>query len=83
MRTTITLDADVMAKLRSKVRRSGRSFKDVVNDALRTGLAADAKHRQLAPFVVEEQHLVRLKPGRNYDKVEDVFDMLDGPGRTR
>ncbi len=70
-------------KLRSKVRRSGRSFKDVVNDALRTGLAADAKHRQRAPFVVEERHLLRLKPGPNYDKVEDVVDMLDGPGRTR
>ncbi len=83
MRTTITLDADVMAKLRSKVRKSGRSFKDVVNEALRTGLAADAKRRQLAPFVVEEQHLLRLKPGPNSDKVEHVFDMLDGPGRTR
>jgi len=39
MRTTVTLDADVAAQIEAERRRSRRSFKDVVNDALRRGLA--------------------------------------------
>jgi plasmid stability protein len=77
MRTTITLDDDVAANLRAKVRKSGRPFKDVVNETLRAGLAAESRSKQLSPFVIEEQHLIRLKQGLNYDKVEDVFDQLD------
>jgi hypothetical protein len=39
MRTTLTLDDDVAARLR-RLRTRGRTFKDVVNDALRAGLDA-------------------------------------------
>ena len=39
MRTTLTLDADVAARLQ-RLRRSGRSLREVVNDALRHGLDA-------------------------------------------
>ena len=38
MRTTLTLDADVAAMLRRMQQAHGRSFKAVVNDALRQGL---------------------------------------------
>lgn len=38
MRTTITLDDDLAAQLRRLARETGRSFKHVVNDALRAGL---------------------------------------------
>ena len=38
MRTTLTLDADVAALLRRIQEAHGRSFKAVVNDALRQGL---------------------------------------------
>ena len=43
MRTTLTLDDDVAALLQQAVRQTGRSFKEVVNDALRTGLTAPAE----------------------------------------
>ena len=36
----MTLDDDVAAKLKADARRSGRSFKEVVNDVLRRGLVA-------------------------------------------
>ena len=39
MRTTVTLDADVEAKLRQATRERGQSFKVVLNDAVRTGLS--------------------------------------------
>jgi hypothetical protein len=38
MRTTLTLDDDVEAKLRAEMRRSGSSFRETVNRVLRLGL---------------------------------------------
>ena len=38
MRTTLTLDDDVASELRERMRRDGRSMKDLVNDLLRRGL---------------------------------------------
>lgn len=49
MRTTVTLEHDVEIQLRATVRRSGRPFKRVLNDALRAGLAPAAR-RTLARF---------------------------------
>lgn len=83
MRTTITLDDDVAAKLQAKARKSGRPFKEVVNDAIRTGLQLDRTARQIPPFTIEPRQLLRLKDGFNYDKPEDVFDRLDSPQRAR
>lgn len=40
MRTTLTLDEDVATELRKEARRTGRSFKEVVNEILRRGLSA-------------------------------------------
>jgi len=83
MRTTITLDEDVAAKLRAEARKSGRPFKQVVNDAIRTGLAAGRQARKLPPFVINEEHLFRLRSGFDYTKIDDLFDLLDGPERLR
>lgn len=46
MRTTVTLDADVEAKLRQAVRERGQSFKSVLNDALRAGLSGGERSRR-------------------------------------
>jgi hypothetical protein len=40
MRTTITLDTDTEALLRRRMRQTGSSFKQVVNDAIRAGLTS-------------------------------------------
>ncbi len=48
MRTTVTLDADVEAMLRTAMRERGVSFKAAINDAIRAGLAAPAPARK--PF---------------------------------
>jgi hypothetical protein len=52
MRTTLTLEPDVETLIRDTVYRSGKSFKQAVNDALRAGLApAQLRAPQSAPFV--------------------------------
>jgi hypothetical protein len=38
MRTTVTLDPDVESMLRKEVRRRGKPFKQVLNNAIRVGL---------------------------------------------
>jgi hypothetical protein len=54
MRTTLTLDDDLAAKLRDLAHRRKRPFKDVVNEVLRRGLAAQETRRQVRrPFHVE------------------------------
>jgi class 3 adenylate cyclase len=40
MRTTVTLDADVAARLRALARQRGISFKEALNQAVRAGLRA-------------------------------------------
>ena len=77
MRTTLTLDEDVARLLRQETRRSGKSFKDAVNQFLRLGMAA-ARQRPRKPFVVTPRNL-GLPPGFDYDKVEQVIEFLEGP----
>lgn len=42
MRTTVTLDPDVEAKLKATMRERGISFKAALNDAVRAGLNGPA-----------------------------------------
>ncbi len=74
MRTTITLDEDVAKMLEKKVRRTGISFKQVVNETLRLGLCA-AKQPPRKPFVVKPLNL-GLPP---FEKVEELLEYLEGP----
>jgi hypothetical protein len=65
MRTTVTLDPDVEARLRATMRERGVSFKVAVNDSIRAGLmgtAPDARRFRMttAPLGV--------RPGVNLDK---------------
>ena len=42
VRTTVTLDPDVAAKLKEEARRHGTSFKEALNTSVRRGLGAGA-----------------------------------------
>ncbi|HUR47997.1 MAG TPA: hypothetical protein VMY88_00505 [Acidimicrobiales bacterium] len=50
MRTTITLDADAEQIVRRRMRERGMTFKEAVNDAIRSGVAASAERQ---PFRTE------------------------------
>jgi hypothetical protein len=54
MRTTLTLDDDIARRLQEEARRSGSSFKKVVNELLREGLGRGEKpSAQLSRFKVK------------------------------
>lgn len=74
MRTTVTLDADVAAKLKAEARERGISFKEALNSNLRRGLASrDAKPTR---FRVQPRPL-GAKPGLNLDKAMALADRLE------
>ncbi len=54
MRTTLTLDPDVAARLRELSRERGISFKEAVNSTLRRGLAPAAERK---PYKVPTRRL--------------------------
>jgi hypothetical protein len=79
VRTTITLDDDVAAALGSLARRSGRAFRDVVNETLRRGLARPATVTAREPFRVVPRDLGALRPGLNLDNIAELIDRVEGP----
>ena len=79
MRTTLTLDDDVAAKLKAEARRAGRSFREIVNDALRRGLASQRVTAQRRSFKITARDLGDLKPGLSLDNVAELIERVDGP----
>jgi hypothetical protein len=77
VRTTLTLDDDVKARLDQEIRKHGRSFKQAVNYYLRLGLDAQARMNSAKPFVVRARPL-GLKPGFSYDNVEELIEQAEG-----
>lgn len=50
MRTTVTIDSDTAALLKEEVTRTGLSFKEVLNRAVRKALAAHPTKVELSPL---------------------------------
>ncbi len=64
MRTTVTLDPDVEARLREVARERGISFKEALNNAVRAGLMASRGAREYRT----PSRSLGLRPGVNLDK---------------
>ena len=76
MRTTLTLDDDVAARLRELAHRGRVPFKDVVNSVLRRGLAAQESAERGGPFRVEVFRS-RFRPGVDPLKLNQLSDELE------
>lgn len=73
MRTTLTLEENVAARLRARARKKKLSFKQVVNEALRKGLQSAEEPRQTKPFRIKPFSM-GVKPGIDYDKTNQLLD---------
>jgi hypothetical protein len=76
MRTTLTLDPDVAARLELEMKRSGGGMKAVVNRALRTGLGMSDKPIRPTRFTVEP-HRFGFRPGTDMDRLNQLADELE------
>jgi hypothetical protein len=76
MRTTLTLDEDVAARLQAEARRTGRPFKTVVNERLRMAFTQTVAVAQLEPFKVESRSMGALL---SFDNIGAALEELEGP----
>ena len=76
MRTTLTLDRDVAERLKKDIRRSGKSLKVTVNEALRLGLGLAGKP-PTAPRYRVKPHAFGFKPGVDLDRLNQLVDELE------
>ena len=78
MRTTLTLDEDVAAKLKAEARKTGQPFKVTVNACLRAGFSVKSSGESSKPFRVKP-YALGLRSGVNIDKISTLLDELEGP----
>lgn len=79
-RTTLTLDKDVMHGVdQVKQEFPNKPFKQIINEVMRNGL-----HKKDLPpperFQVKS-HSIGLREDLNFNKIEEVLDILDGAAR--
>jgi len=76
MRTTLTLDDDLAALLRSQAKERGISFKEVVNSVIRSGLGERAlKPNNPIPKTIP--HSFGFNPGIDLDKLNQLTDEFE------
>ena len=76
MRTTVTLDPEAERLLRNAMRRSGQSFKKVLNRAVIKGLANETVIAEEEPFVVSSRPM-GLRSGFDAGRFNSLSDELD------
>ncbi len=81
MRTTLTLDDDVAAKVEAEARRTGLSFKETINSMLRIGLAAKRGKLPRPAFKVKPLPLEPRDRNFDFDNVEALLEQVDDQGR--
>jgi hypothetical protein len=77
MRTTVTLDEDVVRMLRDAMHRSRRSFKATLNAALRASLGGKSSGARSACFVVKARRM-GLRAGfapASFNKLADDLEV--------
>jgi hypothetical protein len=77
-RTTITLDEDLLRRLKGEVRRTGKPFKQVVNTVLRRGLNRNHTASKVPPFEVRGARDLGSYPGLDYDNIGTLLEYNEG-----
>ncbi len=77
VRVTVTLDEDVLERLKEEARSRARPFRQVLNDVLRTGLLAARTPAKGPPFVIKPRRL-GTRPGINYDNIAAILEIGEG-----
>ena len=76
MRTTLTLDPDVVRLLEEEARRQRKSWKQVVNESIRRGLLPAPRSRPTARYQVRP-HKTTLGPGIDAASFNRLADEME------
>lgn len=80
MRTTVTLDADVEALIRTAMRERQLSFKEILNSSIRAGLMRNKPDQR---SFVQETFALGTEQNFRWDKALAVADALEDEELTR
>ena len=81
IRTTVTLDEDLLERVKAKSREQGQSFRETLNNLLRFAVSVENKPAARTPFKVRPFHNTAPIPGLNYDKIRELLDYAEGADR--
>ena len=79
VRTTITIDEDVAARLRAFMRESGMGLKAALNATLRVGLEAHSVRSASKSYNAPTFDLGKANAGIDLDRIGEVVETLEGP----
>lgn len=77
MRTTLTIDDRLAKTLKALAHRSGKPFKQVVNETLQAGLAAAEAPVKARPYRVKPVSLGGVLPGIDLTKALRLADAME------
>ena len=77
IRTTVTLDEDVVERLKQEARSRGLPFRQVLNDVIQSGLVAACAPSQAPPFRIKPKRM-GTRPGINYDNIAALLEIGEG-----
>lgn len=77
MRTTLTIEDDVISRAREVAAKLHTPFRQVINEALRTGLQAVEFPAPAKPYRTTPRKM-NLKPGRNLDNIQELLAQVEG-----
>lgn len=76
MKTTVTLDDDVMRELTARAKRSGKSFKQMLNDSLRLAFSLPRSSIQKMRRFRVHPHSSPFRAGIDIHKLNQLADQL-------
>ena len=80
IRTTITLENDVLDAVKQRSRERGQPFRQTLNDLVRLAISMEAVPRERPIFKVRPfESGMKQIPGQNYDKTSELLEYLEGP----
>ena len=77
IRTTVSLDDDVVARVKRESLSRGASFRDTLNDLLRAALLGVDNQPRRRALAIRPTHMGH-KPGLNYDSIESLLEYGEG-----
>ena len=78
MRTTLTIDDDLLDKAKAAATKLRTPFRRVVNEALRTGLQMVEDTPPRIRSYRTRPHKMGLKAGRNLDNIQSLLSQIEG-----
>jgi len=77
MRTTLTIDDDLIDRAGAVAAKLRRPFRSIVNEALRASLSQVERPTKQRPYKTEP-HAMGLRSGRKLDNMQELLAQIEG-----